>query len=271
MNLYFRLCFVVSFLIFVLPAFSAQNVFVLGSFKSLEAAHAEAYRISDELDVDLLIKEVLIDSLIFHRLLLPYSMDPTLERELARELVSLGVKDIWRSKTDLNESESFRQSAGVVKHKVQSRIGSAWEAADLIDSENHMYQVVAGSFRQESKAIELVEELRIWGEELNVVPKDIVGKIFYRVVLGPLRQSDALATKRKLEDVGVISPWLISYEETVPRLGGVSLQEKVLDGLEIDPAPDTLANEKIEVKLPSQSDSSGFVDTEYNLARLKKK
>ena len=81
MNLYFRLFWIVPFLIFVLPVFSAQNVFVLGSFKSLEAAHKEAYRISDELDVDLHVKEVVIDSFIFHRLLVPYSMDPTLERE----------------------------------------------------------------------------------------------------------------------------------------------------------------------------------------------
>ena len=58
MNLYFRLFLIVPFLIFVLPVFSAQNVFVLGSFKSLEAAHEEAYRISDELGVDLLVKEV---------------------------------------------------------------------------------------------------------------------------------------------------------------------------------------------------------------------
>jgi hypothetical protein len=271
MNLYFRLFLIVPFLIFVLPVFSAQNVFVLGSFKSLEAAHKEASRISDELDVDLLVKEVLIDSFIFHRLLVPYSMDPTLERELARELVALGVKDIWRAKTDLNETESFRQSSDLVKDKAQGHVGSAWEAGDLVASENQMYQVVAGSFRQESKAREFVEDLRIWGEELNVVAEDIVGKIFYRVVLGPLRQSDALSTKRKLEDIGVISPWLISYEETVPRPGSVSLQEKAVDALEIDSAPYKRAEEKIEVKAPLKSVPSRFLDAEYNLAKLKKK
>ena len=84
-------------------------------------------------------------------------------KENLPELVALGVKDIWRSKTDLNETESFRQSSGLVKDKAQGRVGSAWEAGDLVASENQMYQVVAGSFRQESKAREFVEDLRPLG------------------------------------------------------------------------------------------------------------
>ena len=80
MTIYFRLFLMVPFLLFVLPVFSAQNAFVVGSFKSGEAARAEALRISDELNFDVLIEEILIEGLILHRLLLPYSMDPTLER-----------------------------------------------------------------------------------------------------------------------------------------------------------------------------------------------
>ena len=270
MTIYFRFFLMVPFLLFVLPVFSAQNVFVLGSFKSPEGAHAEALRISDELNFDVLIEEILIEGLILHRLLLPYSMDPTLERELARELVALGVKDIWRSKTDFNEVVSVLQYAGGVKDKVPRRAGSNWTPQKLATTENQMYQVVAGSFRRESKAEEFVEELRTSGEELNIVAKDIVGKIFYRVVLGPLRQNDALSKKRKLESLGVVSPWLISYEGTVASTGSGSLEEKVVD-LETDSAPLTKTQEKVQVKNSSKAVSSVFLDTDYNLAKLKKK
>ena len=50
----------------------------------------------------------------------------------------------------------------------------------------------------ESKADEFAEELRNWGEDVKVEDADIVGKTFYRVVLGPLLQSDALLKKKQL-------------------------------------------------------------------------
>ncbi len=90
MDRYLHLLFVVLFSILGQPVFSAQNVFVIGSFKSSEAAHTEASRISEELGAELIIKEVLIDSVIFHRLLIPYPTDPNLEKELSRELGSVG-------------------------------------------------------------------------------------------------------------------------------------------------------------------------------------
>ncbi len=82
---YLQTFFVVPFLILAQPVFSAQYAFVIGSFKYLESAHTEASRISEELDADLIIEEVLIDSVIFHRLLIPCPTDPNLEKELSRE------------------------------------------------------------------------------------------------------------------------------------------------------------------------------------------
>ena len=202
----------------------------------MESAHTEASRISEELDAELIIKEVLIDSVIFHRLLIPCPTDPNLEKELSRELVSLGVKDIWRSKIDLNEDGRFYQLGNQSKQEVWSRQRSNWKTENLIASENEIYKVAAGSFKQESKAEEFAEELRNWGEDFKVEDTTIVGKIFYRVVLGPLLQSDALLIKKKLEGIGVISPWLVHYEETVSRPRGVSLEEKGLDVLEFDSA-----------------------------------
>ena len=107
---YLNLLFVALFSILGQPVFSDQNAFVIGSFKSLEAAHAEASRIGEKLGTELIVEEILTDSVILHRLLIPYPMDPKSEKELSRELISLGVKDVWRSRVDLNEDGRLYQS-----------------------------------------------------------------------------------------------------------------------------------------------------------------
>ena len=267
MDRYLHLLFVVLFSILGQPVFSAQNVFVIGSFKSSEAAHTEASRISEELGAELIIKEVLIDSVIFHRLLIPYPTDPNLEKELSRELVFLGVKDIWRSKIDLNEDGQLYQSGNQSKQKVWNWAKDNWKTENLIASENEIYQLVAGSFKQESKADEFAEELRNWGEDVKVEDADIVGKTFYRVVSGPLLQSDALLKKKQLVDSGVSSPWLLRYEDTFSGPKSVSLEEKGLETMEIDSA----SIKKTRIKSSSESLVSEIAETEYNLAKLKKK
>ena len=264
---YLQTFFVVPFLILAQPVFSAQHAFVIGSFKYSESAHTEASRISEELDAELIIEEVLIDSVIFHRLLIPCPTDPNLEKELSQELVSLGVKNIWRSEIDLNEDGRFYQAGNQSNQEVWSRPEGNWKTENLIASEKPFYKVAAGSFKQESKAEEFARELRRWGEDFSVEETTIVGKVFYRVVLGPLLQSDALLIKKKLEGIGVISPWLVHYEETVSRPRGVSMEAQGLDVLEFDSAP----TKKEKVKSSVKSVFSEFPDTEYNLARLKKK
>ena len=264
---YLRPLFVLPFLIFGPLVFSAQNVFVIGSYKSSKAAHAEASRITKKLDAELIIEEILIDSVLYHRLMLPYPMDPGFEKELSQELVSLGIKDIWRSRIDLNEVERRHQLGNQIKTKVWSRAEDDWKTQNLVAPENQIYKVVAGSFIQEVKAEEFAEELRNWGEESKIEDTDIVGELYYRVVLGPLLQSDALLTKKRLEALGVISPWLVLYEDTVSGPRSVKLEEQALDTLEFDSA--SIKKEKTES--PVESVFSEFADTEYNLAKLKKK
>ena len=264
---YLRPLFVLPFLIFGPLVFSAQNVFVIGSYKSSKAAHAEASRITKKLDAELIIEEILIDSVLYHRLVIPYPMDPGFEKELSRELVSLGIKDIWRSRIDLNEVEHLHQLGNQFEKKVWSRAEDNWETQSLVAPENQIHQVVAGSFTQEVKAEEFADELRSWGEESKIEETDIVGEVFYRVVLGPLLQSDALLAKKRLEALGVISPWLVLYEDTVSGPRSVRLEELALDTLEFDSA--SIKKEKTES--PVESVFSEFADAEYNLAKLKKK
>ncbi|MDC2963995.1 SPOR domain-containing protein [Gammaproteobacteria bacterium] len=259
--------FAVPFLILAQQVFSAQHAFVIGSFKDSESAHTEASRISEELDAEVVVEEILIDSVIFHRLLIPRPANPNLEKELTRELVSLGVKDIWHTKIDLNEDGRFYQLGNQSKQEVWSRAEGIWNTENLVAPEKPFYKVAAGSFKQESKAEEFAQELRSWGEDFRVEDTTIFGKVFYRVVLGPLLQSDALLIKKKLEGIGVVSPWLVHYEETVPRPRGVSIDLQDLDALEFDSAP----TEREEVKSSTKSVFSEFADTEYNLAKLKKK
>ena len=267
----FRLFWVILLLIIAVPIFSAQNVFVLGSFKSPDAAYAEASRISQELKLELHIEEILIDGISFHRLLLPYSMDPLLETELPQKLIYLGVKDVWRSRADLSEVAKVSQSTAPNMHEFRSGSEGSWKAHSSVVYQNQLYQVIAGSFRLQSRAEEFAEDLSLWMEETNVVATDIVGKIVYRVAVGPFVQSDAFSAKRQLEDLGVISPWLISYDKEAPVSEDVSLDQKVLDSLEFDPAFRKRAEEKIQAIDTKKSISSEFADTEYNLAELKKK
>ena len=120
--------------------------------------------------------------------------------------------------------------------------------------------VVAGSFSSSDKARALADSIIFGTHSVAVQSADVSGARYYRVLVGPVATGDEAALQAELQGQGFVGAWVL---RDVPATRRPSVD------LELDVPPQR------GLKIPGNPQQGGRVfpgeDSDYNLARLKKK
>lgn len=276
----------------------AQSFWLLGSFDERSAAVAEAERISRLLAVETFVQ----GGGGRHRVLLKVGADNLSGSGLRERLGDAGIKDVYTlsygervpsmqrifvaQPSAPEPSEESGPSISAADARTLDEVDAALDdtlagdltAAELaeidamladydsepgfadagdVDAGNY---VVAGSFSSVEKAQALAESIEAGAYAITVQAADVSGTRYYRVLVGAVSGSEEAALKADLQGQGFEGVWVLRDvpATTSPRTD-----------LELDVPPQR------GFKIPGnpQQGSRSFPgeDSDYNLARLKKK
>lgn len=234
-------------LLLVCRSVAAEDVFwVLGSFVDESDARVEGNRISNEAGVEVLLFESIANAKVQYRLLTGVLAGPDDQADLRQRLLKVGITDAWALQFDdgtpymetvfsdlgagdaLSSAELAEIDAMLSDFDDEYAQGSgAWVMGMDISTEDIGDEfvgtnaigiagnyVVVGSYKSAQNANHYASKLsnslpEILFHELTVRRNDIAGESYYRVMVGPVLQSEETDLMEVLSEWGIRNAWLL--------------------------------------------------------------
>jgi len=243
-------------LVLISPRVMADKYWVLGSFSEKKNAIAENIRLEKLLGDSISLRQFKIKDQQYYRLLISDAgFSPLIQKMLASaNLTPWGIEIDKRLETE------------AVEQKTVSQRNFYW---------------VAGSYSDVSEALEAENKLSKFFNQVSNQAALLKGKVYHRVLVGPIPDSLVSSTRLSLSDNGFLHPWLINAraENLIDKKQVVSAA-KILDEGE-SPNEARQNRQKIETVLSVPATSYLPKQTlphaakkrgdGFNLARLPKK
>ena len=222
----------------------AEDVFwVLGSFLEEDVARVDGSRISKDAGIEVLLFEVIVNARVQYRLLTRVLVVSSDEALLRQQLTKVGVPDPWalRFDDDVPYMETIFSDLGAGNtlsvtelaeidlllsdfddeygEEALANMGTPAEdiSSGLVSTtsdELEVNYVVLGSYESTENANYFVSKLgnafpEILSYELTVQRKQVSGKIFYRVMVGPLLPIEENDLMGALSEWGIRDAWVL--------------------------------------------------------------
>jgi len=259
---------------------AADDYWIVGSFGRESDAESEAQRLDRLVGIPITIEQAEADGRTRYRLITAYPADAEVRENLLKVMKLVGVKEPWRITRSTPVEGPVAPEPPVIEAvetpemPVEAGMSEAPEAAEMPETgEQGMDETVAtlstpqampdnpvflivGSFTDFEAAVDLERRLEQKFAGISSRSTFMDGRLYHRVLLGPISEADKMSVMASLEQEGITD-----VTEITPEEAGFS----AADDME---AMDRRPGQSAQERLPDTEDTSPKADG-YNPAKLK--
>jgi len=264
----------------VQPA-SAADYWIVGSFGRESDAESEAQRLGRLVGIPITIEQAEANGKTRYRLITEYPSVPAERENLLKVMKSVGVKEPWRISRSIRVESpappetAMTEAIETPAMPAETGMSEAPEAAEMpgADGEgmdetlaalstpqampdNPVFLVV-GNFTDFEAAVELERRLEQKFTGISSRSTFMDGRLYHRVLLGPISEADMMSVMASLEEEGITE-----VSEITPEEAGFSSTDDT-------DVMDRRAGQPPQERLPEASHDAKPKADSYNPAKLK--
>jgi cell division septation protein DedD len=204
----------------------AKGYWVVGSFRNMDMAAAEAQRVSAETGVETQYLQSTVAGVVYYRLLVSHTGEPEELARLASQLDKAGIHDPWSIK--VNDDQSLGAPVAI---ETKAAVAPAPVNITTQVHEGESFWLVIGSFTEYDDAQDLVEAVL---GSLGFIPdlRDFVieSRSIIRVMAGPYMTSQELDEGRQqLLAAGYTEVWPLKDDSLSMGVDSMGYPDIIMD------------------------------------------